>query len=64
MYRDREGHGEKAITFSQFVKLYTAPVESKIRYMTGDADALIFNWLGLEAYERALSTLMEELNAR
>ncbi len=64
MYRDREGHGEDAITFPEFVKLYTAPVESKIRYMTGDADTIIFNWLGLDAYERALSTLMEELNAR
>ncbi|MNL59279.1 hypothetical protein D3C87_1829930 [compost metagenome] len=64
MYRDREGHSEDAITFPEFVKLYTAPVESKIRYMTGDADTIIFNWLGLDAYERALSTLMEELNAR
>lgn len=64
MYRDREGHGESSITFPEFVRLYTAPVESKIRYMTGDADTIIFNWLGLEAYERALSTLMEELNAR
>jgi predicted NUDIX family phosphoesterase len=64
MYRDREGHGEQAIDFPDFVKLYTAPVESKIRYMTGDADTIVFNWLGFEAYERALSDLMEELDAR
>ena len=64
MYRDREGHGESSITFSEFVRLYTAPVESKIRYMIGEADTIIFNWLGLEAYERAVSTLMENLNAR
>lgn len=64
MYRDREGHDERDITFPDFVKLYTAPVESKIRYMTGDADVIVFNWLGLEAYELALTTLMEELDAR
>ncbi|MRN48143.1 DNA mismatch repair protein MutT [Brucella sp. 10RB9214] len=64
MYRDREGHNENDITFPEFIKLYAAPVESKIRYMTGDADIIIFNWLGLDAYERALSTLMGELNAR
>jgi predicted NUDIX family phosphoesterase len=63
MYRDREGHGEHTITFPDFVRLYSAPVESKIRYMTGEADAIIFNWLGFDAYERALSDLMEELDA-
>lgn len=64
MYRDREGHADHDITFPDFVKLYTAPVESKIRYMTGDADVIVFNWLGLDAYELALSALMEELDAR
>lgn len=63
MYRDREGHGENCITFAEFVKLYTAPVESKIRYMMGNADVIIFNWLGIDAYEMALSALMGELNA-
>ncbi|WP_421979462.1 HTH domain-containing protein [Roseibium sp.] len=63
MYRDREGHAEQGITFLEFVRLYNATVESKIRYMIGDADVIIFNWLGLEAYELALSALMEELDA-
>ncbi|WP_157179869.1 HTH domain-containing protein [Rhizobium sp. CCGE 510] len=63
MYRDREGHHEGAITFPDFVQLYTAPVESKIRYMTGEADIITFNWLGLEDYARALAGLMEELHA-
>lgn len=63
MYRDREGHGESSITFPEFVRLYTAPVESKIRYMTGEADIITFNWLGIEAYEHALANLMEELDA-
>jgi predicted NUDIX family phosphoesterase len=64
MYRFREGHREEAISFPDFVRLYTAPVEAKIRYMTGEADVITFNWLGLEAYENALIHLMEELNAR
>ncbi|MCD1641920.1 HTH domain-containing protein [Aurantimonas coralicida] len=63
MYRDREGHKEQRISFSEFIELYTAPVESRIRYMVGDADIITFNWLGLQAYERAISSLMEELHA-
>lgn len=63
MYRDRESHHEGEITFPAFVRLYTAPVESKIRYMMGEADIITFNWLGLEDYERALTELMEELHA-
>lgn len=63
MYRAREGHAEGAITFTEFVKLYTAPVESRIRYMMGEADIITFNWLGMEAYELALAGLMEKLNA-
>ncbi|MGR9432757.1 HTH domain-containing protein [Rhizobium leguminosarum] len=64
MYRYREGHGEQAITFPEFVRLYTAPVEGKIRYIIGEADVITFNWLGLEAYESALIHLMEDLYAR
>lgn len=63
MYRDREGHGEVSITLADFIKLYTAPVESRIRYLIGEADIITFNWLGLEGYQRALSDLMRELNA-
>jgi predicted NUDIX family phosphoesterase/dephospho-CoA kinase len=63
MYRYREGHGEEAITFPDFIKLYTAPVESRIRYLIGEADIITFNWLGLESYQRALSNLMGVLNA-
>ncbi len=39
-----------------------APVESRIRYMIGDADIITFNWLGLEAYETSISSLMKELH--
>lgn len=63
MYRFREGHGEESITFPQFIGLYTAPVESRIRYLIGEADIVTFNWLGLDGYERALTSLMEELHA-
>lgn len=63
MYRYREGHEENSITFPAFIELYTAPVEGKIRYMIGDADVITFNWLGLEGYERALTSLMGKLYA-
>ncbi|MGS1097577.1 HTH domain-containing protein [Aquamicrobium terrae] len=63
MYRYREGHNEESITFADFVTLYTAPVENRIRYLIGEADIITFNWLGLDAYQRALSNLMGELNA-
>jgi predicted NUDIX family phosphoesterase len=63
MYRFREGHAEEKITFQDFVQLYTAPVESKISYLLGEADIITFNWLGLEGYERALTSLMGELHA-
>lgn len=62
MYRYREGHGEDSMTFQEFVKLHTAQVESRIRYLIGEADIITFNWLGFDAYERALTTLMEELH--
>ncbi|NEW89774.1 DNA mismatch repair protein MutT [Rhodopseudomonas sp. WA056] len=64
MYRDREGHGEQATTLSAFIALYTAPVESQIRYMIGEADIITFNWFGLGAYEQALEQLTEKLNGR
>lgn len=62
MYRYREGHGEQDISFPEFIHLYTAPVESKIRYMIGEADVVTFNWLGLDGYERALANLMERIH--
>lgn len=63
MYRDREGHGEALTTFEQFITLYNAPVESRIRYLLGDADVITFNWLGLEAYGVALERLAKVINA-
>ena len=50
MYRFREGHNEEAITFEQFVRLYTAPVKSRTPYLLGEADIITFNWLGVEGY--------------
>jgi predicted NUDIX family phosphoesterase/dephospho-CoA kinase len=63
MYRDREGHGEASTTFEEFITLYNAPVESRIRYLLGDADIITFNWLGLEAYSLALEKLAESIHA-
>lgn len=63
MYRDREGHGERSTSFEEFIKLYNAPVESRIRYLLGDADIITFNWLGLDAYIVSLEKLMESIHA-
>jgi hypothetical protein len=63
MYRCRDGHNEESITFQQFIQLYTAPVESRIRYLIGEADIITFNWLGVEGYEKLLDSLTEELYA-
>lgn len=63
MYKERDGHGEQGTDFEEFVTLYTAPVESKIRYMIGDADVITFNWLGFDGYSKVLDELMGELYA-
>lgn len=62
MYRFREGHGEASTTFEDFISRYNAPVESRIRYMLGDADIVTFNWLGIDAYNQALERLAGELH--
>lgn len=61
MYRYREGHGEASTSFNEFISLYNAPVEGRIRYLLGEADIITFNWLGLQAYDQALERLVSEI---
>ena len=46
---------------SEFMKIYNAPVESEVRHMIGDADAIIFNWFGIEEFELSLVRMVAEL---
>jgi predicted NUDIX family phosphoesterase len=63
MYRFREGHGESSTTFDEFISLYNAPVERRVRFLLGDADIVTFNWLGIDAYNQVLERLVKELHA-
>jgi predicted NUDIX family phosphoesterase/dephospho-CoA kinase len=61
MYSSREADDEKMTTFAKFISLYAAPVESRTRYMLGEADVITFNWLGMDAYEHTLVQLIKAL---
>lgn len=63
MYKARENYHEQSISLTDFVKLYTAPVERQIRYLIGEADIITYNWLGVDGYERAIERLIGELYA-
>lgn len=57
MYRYREGYGESSTSLSEFISLYGAPVESKIRYLLSDADVITYNWLGIDEYSESMKKL-------
>jgi predicted NUDIX family phosphoesterase/dephospho-CoA kinase len=61
MYKRREDYGEKNTSFDEFVRLYNAPVESRVRYLLGDADVISFNWLGETVYMQSLERLAESI---
>lgn len=58
MYKQREDYGESNTSFDEFIRLYNAPVESRVRYMLGDADVISFNWLGEDVYKDSLRRLV------
>jgi predicted NUDIX family phosphoesterase/dephospho-CoA kinase len=60
LYTDRLT-GDSKPTPAEFAFLMNAPVESKIRYMIDEADAIVFNWFGLEPYRFLVRELIEEL---
>ncbi|MCJ2080704.1 hypothetical protein [Methylobacterium sp. J-090] len=49
------------ITLSEFMKIYNAPVESEVRLIIQEADAIIYNWFGLDNYEILVENLIEKL---
>ncbi len=60
LYMVRDG-GSQELSLDAFMKIYNAPVESQVRLMIQDADAVIYNWFGLENYELAVKQMINEL---
>ena len=49
------------LTPAQFAAIQNAPVESKTRYLIDEADAIVYNWFGLENYRFLIRQLIDEL---
>jgi predicted NUDIX family phosphoesterase/dephospho-CoA kinase len=60
LYTSRETPTER-ISPAEFASIQNAPVESMIRYLIDDADAIVYNWFGVEEYRFVLRQLIEEL---
>lgn len=58
-YTSREAAGE--LSLSKFMRMYNAPVESEVPSMIQEADAIVYNWLGIEKYEKVVRSLIERL---
>ena len=58
LYSSRENN---KITANRFFELYSAPVESDVRYLINDADAIVYNWTGKDEYDVALDELSTRL---
>lgn len=58
-YRDRSG---EPLSLETFLRLYNSPVESDVKKLIADADAILYNWTGKLSYERAVRSLMQELH--
>jgi dephospho-CoA kinase len=58
LYSSRE---RQSISPAKFFELYSAVVESDVRYLIQDADAIIYNWTGKDEYDAVLDELGTEL---
>lgn len=50
-----------SLSLSDFMQIYNAPVESEVNSMITEADAIIYNWWGLDEYELVISRLTQQL---
>jgi hypothetical protein len=57
-YEDRSGH---ELSIDGFLRLYNSPVETDVKKLIVDADAILYNWTGKLHYEHAVRKLMQEL---
>ena len=60
LYSVRES-GLVQLSLAEFMNIYNAPVESEVRLMIQEADAILYNWFGLESYEFIVDKLVEIL---
>nr|WP_280824452.1 HTH domain-containing protein [Mesorhizobium soli] len=60
LYSIREANSP-GMSLSEFMRIYNAPVESEVRLLIQDADAVIYNWFGLDDYELVVERLIAEL---
>ena len=60
LYTVREAPKE-LVSPVEFAALQNAPVESNVRYLIDEADAIVYNWVGLESYRFVVKQLIEEL---
>ncbi|WP_172788252.1 MULTISPECIES: HTH domain-containing protein [Bradyrhizobium] len=49
------------ISLHEFMDHYNAPVETEVRSLIEEADAIIYNWYGLESFELVVDNLIGEL---
>lgn len=59
LYSTREGGGQLSI--EQFLKLRDAAVEREVGEFLRNADAVLYNWIGLAQYRKAAQMMMREL---
>ena len=65
LFKGREAKGsEKDVDQLTFMKLYSAPVEQGVKYLMNSADIVMYNWLGADKYDAALSAMATELGLR
>jgi hypothetical protein len=57
-YRDRE---QKEISFFDFLRLREAEVEKEVSGMISLADTVLYNWMGLNEYRRAIRSMMTRI---
>jgi predicted NUDIX family phosphoesterase/dephospho-CoA kinase len=57
-YQEREGKGSSIF---DFIKVRKARVESEVEDMISQADAVLYNWIGLNAYKRTIRKMIREL---
>jgi hypothetical protein len=60
LYASREMAAD-ARSPAEFAAIQNAPVESMIRYLIDEADAVVYNWFGVEDYRFVVKQLIEEL---
>jgi hypothetical protein len=60
-YRFYKRREPKGLSTAEFMHLYSAPVEAEIPLLISEADAILYNWHGKPAFDRAIRDLMKAL---